>query len=173
MRARNLVIVVALACVIVAAVAGAYWYSLPHYPWLFQGAYSTYGGNYTVLFIPIQFEVRLQVMDYNTTHAKLFTLLKVTALGTTTENSTTAWFSFRDKNFAWPGATFNQTYEGDYYIEGYGLRHCYVAENVSPGGKGLLYIDSQTLWPLKLRLEALPVVGLDLNMVETNIPGLK
>jgi hypothetical protein len=162
-RARNIVIVV----------AGAYWYSMPLYPWLFQGAYSTYSGNTTILFVPVQIEVRLQVMDYNTTHAKLFTLLRLSALGTTTENSTTAWFSFRDKNFVWPSATFNQTYEGDYYVEGYGVRHCYVAENVGTGLKGLLYIDSQTLWPLKLRLEMQPAFGLDLNLVETNIPGLK
>lgn len=173
MRTRRIVIVVVVACVLVATVAGAYWYSLPHYPWLFQGAYSTYSGNSTILFIPIQFDVRLQVMDYNTTHAKLFTLLKVNALGTTTENSTTAWFSFQEKNFVWPGATFNQTYEGDYYIEGFGLRHCYVAENVGSGVKGLLYIDSQMLWPLKLRVEMLPTFNLDLNLVETNIPGLK
>jgi hypothetical protein len=81
-------------------------------------------------------------MDFNTTHAEIYTLLGVTALGVTTENSTTAWFSFQEKNFAWPGATFNQTYEGDFEIEGYGVRHCYVAENVSPGLKVLLFIDN-------------------------------
>lgn len=172
MRRRNLVIVVAVAAVLVAAVGVAYWYSLPHYPWLFQGAYSTYTGNVTLIFIPVQVDVRLQVMDYNSTHAKLFTLMRVTALGSTTENSTTAWFSFRDKNIAWPGATFNQTYEGDYYIAGYGVRHCYVVENVGSGLRGMLYIDSQTLWPLKLRLEMEPAFSLDLNINETNIPGL-
>lgn len=173
MRARNVLIFVIIGGLVLAVVAGMYWYSLPHYPWLFKGAYSTYSGNATVLFIPMQLNVRLEVMDYNSTHAKIFTLLKLTALGITTENSTTAWFSFKDKNFAWPGATFNQTYEGDYYIEGYGARHCYVAENVGSGLKGILYIDSQTLWPLKLRLEMSPSVGIDMVINETNIPGLR
>ncbi len=173
MRRRDALVAIIIAGVLVATVAGAYWFSLPHYPWLFQGAYSTYTGNATLIFVPVQFEVRLEVIEYNATHAKLFTLMRLTALGTTTENSTTAWFSYRDKNFAWPGATFNQTYEGDYYIEGYGVRHCYVAENVGTGLKALLYIDSQTLWPLKLRMEMQPAFSLDLLIDKTNIPGLK
>jgi hypothetical protein len=173
MRNRNLVIAVVVAGLLVATVAGAYWYSLPHYPWLFKGAYSTYTGNATLIFVPVQFEVELQVLDYNSTHAKLLTLVKVSALGSTTENSTTAWFSFNEKNFAWPGATFNQTSEGYYDIEGYGRRYCYVVESVGSGVEVLIYIDSQTLWPLKFRLEMQPAFTLDLLINETNIPGLK
>jgi hypothetical protein len=173
MRARSLIIVVAVAGVLVAALAGAYWYSLPHYPWLFQGAYSVYEGNATVLFIPVEFQARLQVMEYNATHAKVFTMVNMTALGVSSTNSTSVWFSFEEKNFAWPGADFSQTHEGDYYIEGFGVRHCFVAESVSPVGEGLIFIDSQTLWPIKLRFEAMSAISVDIYMVETNIPGLK
>jgi hypothetical protein len=173
MRTRTLLIAVAVAGVLVAAVAVAYWYSLPHYPWLFQGAYSVYEGNTTLLFIPVEFQARLQVMEYNTTHAKVFMLVNMTAFGFSSVNSTSVWFSLKDKNFTWPGSSFNQTYEGDYYIEGFGVRHCYVAENISPAGKVLIFIDSQTLWPIKLRFEALSAVSMDIYMVETNISGLK
>jgi len=164
---------IAVAGVLVAVVAGVYWYSLPHYPWLFQGAYALYEGDTTVLFIPVELEARLQVMEYNSTHARIFMWVNMTVLGISSQNSTSVWFSYKDKVFSWPGASFNQTYEGDYYIEGYGVRHCYVSESVSPAGKGLIYIDSQTLWPVKLQFEAPPAVSLDINLVETNIPGLK
>jgi hypothetical protein len=173
MRTRRLIIAFAVAGVLVAAIAGAYWYSLPHYPWLFQGAYSVYEGNATILFIPVEFQARLQVMEYNSTHAKIFTMVNMTALGVGATNSSSAWVSFKDMNFTWPGAFFNQTYEGDYFVEGFGVRHCYVAENISPAGKGLVYIDSKTLWPIKLRFEATPAVSIDIYMVETNIPGLR
>lgn len=173
MRTRTLIVAVVVAGALVAAVAGAYWYSLPHYPWLFQGAYAIYEGNTTIIFIPVEFEARVQVMEYNATHARFFLLVNMTALGISSDNSSSVWFSFREKAVAWPGATLNQTYEGDFLIEGYGVRHCYVSENVSPAGKGLIYVDSQTLWPLKLRFEATSAIGLDILLVETNIPGLK
>jgi len=85
---------IAVAGLLVAVVAGVYWYSLPHYPWLFQGAYALYEGDTTVLFIPVELEARLQVMEYNSTHARIFMWVNMSVLGISSQTSTSVWFSY-------------------------------------------------------------------------------
>jgi len=51
-------------------------------PWLFKGAYAKYHGETTILFVTVKMDMRLEVVDYNATHAKMLMYVKMeTPLG--------------------------------------------------------------------------------------------
>jgi len=64
--------------------------------------------------------------------------------------------------------------EEERYVEGLGVRKLTVYEFKHDGGTELVYVDSGTLWPVMVTYKD-DIFGfrIDLNIVETNIPGLK
>ncbi|MFZ8795294.1 MAG: hypothetical protein ACO2O2_15645, partial [Acidilobaceae archaeon] len=68
----KVVLVIAVLALVILALATAYWYvSRPQYPWLFKGAYAVYKGEAYFLFLPLEVTLRLEVVDFNKTHAKI------------------------------------------------------------------------------------------------------
>ena len=64
--------------------------------------------------------------------------------------------------------------EEERYVEGLGVGKLTVYEFKYNGGTEVVYVDSRTLWPVMVTYKD-DMFGfkIDLNIVETNIPGLK
>jgi hypothetical protein len=64
--------------------------------------------------------------------------------------------------------------EEERYVEGLGVRKLTVYEFKYNGETEVVYVDSGTLWPVKITYKSEKHdFKIDLNTVETNIPGLK
>lgn len=170
---------IGIVAVVVAVIAGAtlYWYFTrqPSIPWLFRGAYAKYHGETTVLFVPVKADLRTEVVDYNATHVKLLEYFKIeTPLGTR-EFQNVSWYDLIKKSYEIEGYTLKRTYEQEVYLESTGTRKCIVYEyEHRTGGLMTLYVDKEVMWPIKIRFssEAAAALSIDLNLVESNIPGL-
>jgi hypothetical protein len=76
----KVVLVIAVLTVVILVLVTAYWYmSRPQYSWLFKGAYAVYKGEAYVLFLPLEVTLRLEVVDFNKTHAKILFYAKARA----------------------------------------------------------------------------------------------
>jgi len=146
---------------------------------LFKGAYGTYEGSTTVNLVTINAALRLEVVDFNATHGKLLTYLRMTnPLVQPYEYQTTTWSEIYSESYETPGATFLSKHEDRMYFEGFGTRYCTVvkyAYHVSETNANMtMYIDKEMNWPLRIQYDyTQPMVcSFDLRLVETNIPGL-
>jgi len=179
---KKIAIAVMAVAIIVVATFLVYWFMMktPTYPWLFKGAYANYYGETTALFISVKLTVRLEVVDFNETHAKLLTYLKMdTPLGSR-EFQNTTWSDLTKKSYEMEGYNLKRSYDQEVYIENLGTRQCiiYEFESTRGGGTMTLYVDKQTMWPIKMKFSSAktpetPSISLDLTLTETNIPGLK
>ncbi len=155
-------------------------------PWLFKGAYARYHGETSVLFINVKIDMRFEVIDYNFTHAKILRYFKVESPFVTQEDQNTTWidlFKKRHDILALKGFKLKRSYEQDIYIESFGTRSCIVYEyedETSSQNTMLIYADKLVGLPLKLKLshsgneiQGGPTFSIEINLVETNIPGLK
>jgi len=174
------IIAIVLIAVVVIAFA-VYWFMMrpSGIPWLFKGAYAKYHGETTVLFITVKVDMRLEVVDYNSTHAKLLMYMKMdTPLGSQ-EFQNVTWSDLTKKSYEIEGATLKRTYEQETYIEGFGTRKCTIYEYKSTSGSLMtMYVDKETAWPIKMTFtteatQNMPGMSLDLKITESNIPGLK
>jgi hypothetical protein len=123
--------------------------------------------------------MRLEVVDYNSTHAKLLMYVKMeTPLGSQ-EFQNTTWSDLTKKSYEIQGSKLKRVYDQETYIEGFGTRKCTVYEyETSPGSLMIAYVDKETSWPIKFTLttettQNAPKISMDLKITETNIPGLK
>lgn len=152
--------------------------------WLFKGAYAKYEGS-TIISIEsfdftVGFTVRQEVLDFNSTHVKLSTYFKIDAsIGSTEENETTAWVPLSRNGFinTFEEGTPIESYESTVDIAGLGIRSCMVYKyEISDDGLTMtVYVDKQIGWPLKMTASMAGdfPISLDIDLVETNIPGLK
>jgi len=174
-----------IAVVIIAAVLGAflYWFYIAPQgiPWLFKGAYAKYHGKTTVLFVNVELDLRLEVVDYNATHAKLLMYMKMeTPLGSQ-EFQNVTWSDLSKKSYDVEGYNLKRTYEQETYIESIGTRTCIIYEyesKTAPGTLMTMYVDKSVGWPVKMKFssettQTMPGMSLDLTLTESNIPGLK
>ena len=74
--------------------------------------------------------------------------------------------------------TLVNSYEAkNMYFTGIGNRDCIVYEYATDGPTMTIYVDKQIGWPLQMKLsmtgEESVSLELEINLVETNIPGLK
>jgi len=173
-----------IGVVIAIVVIGAgYWYftTSQKLPWLFKGAYAKYYGETTVLFIPVKLNVRLEVLDFNSTHAKLLMYAKLETPFGSHEYQDVGWSDLTKKTYKIEGAILKKSYEQEVYLEGIGVRKCNVYEYQSktePKSLMIMYVDKEVVWPIKIKYtteatKMMPSMSLDLNLVESNIPGLK
>jgi hypothetical protein len=179
---RKILAVVAIITIAVVALA-AYWFLMrpSGIPWLFKGAYVNYHGETTISFITVKLDMRLEVVDYNSTHAKILMFVKMdTPLGSQ-EFQNTTWSDLTKKSYEIEGSKLKRTYEQETYIEGFGTRKCTVYEYESlssPGSLMIVYVDKEVAWPIKITLtteatQNMPGMSIDLKITESNIPGLK
>lgn len=174
-RRTKIILAIVIVVVIIVAVFLVYWFFLrPQTPWLFKGAYAEYTGETTISFISVNITMRLEVVDYNSSHAKLLQYVKMeTGLTGTEEFQNTTWVDLKETTYEPEGYEFLRSYEDYVYFEGLGTRYCKVYEYNSDGTTITYYIDKEIGWPLKLSMSMTGDLSLDLTLVETNIPGLK
>jgi hypothetical protein len=163
--------------------------------WLFKGAYATYEGSTSLssedlgmlsILISFDFNMRLEVLDFNSTHAFVSTSFHMSSSvggleSESVEEETSTWVPLSEMNFAegFEDLDLNDSYESTVEIAGFGLRTCTVYEySISDEGLAMaMYIDKSIGWPLKMSIsmtdEDSMSLDLDINLAETNIPALK
>jgi hypothetical protein len=150
--------------------------------WLFKGAYAKYEGSTSVLFVTVDFTIRQEVLDFNSTHVKISTYFNMgSSYGESVENETAAWVPLSQAGFmnAFEEGTLTKSYESTVDIAGFGTKTCMVYEYVisDEGLTMTAYVDEAIGWPLKMTVsmtgDGSITLSLDINLVETNIPALK
>jgi hypothetical protein len=169
--------------------------------WLFKGAYATYKGSMTSedmdIEVPgmsmsfdftIDFTVRLEIVDFNSTHALVSTSFQMSSSfgdmdGETVEDENSTWFPLSQIGVmnAFEDADLTESYESTVDIAGFGTRTCMIYEyEISDDGLGItVYVDKNIGWPLKMTISmtntelSVGNLELDINLIETNIPALK
>lgn len=199
-------LIVVLAVIAVSVVVGAFivsaFISTPQGPaaWLFKGAYATYEGSTTMTAedmglydismsfdFTVDFTVRLEVVDFNSTHALVSTSFRMSSSfdetdGETVEDENSTWVPISQMGFmnAFEDVDLTNSYESTVDISGFGTRTCMVYEYaLSDDGLAMtVYVDKAIGWPLKMSLSTDEdllgfELALDINLVDTNIPALK
>ena len=169
----KVVLVIAVLALVILALAAAYWYmSRPQSSWLFKGAYAVYKSE--MIFLPLEVTLRLEVVDFNETHAKILFYAKARAPIGTDERQDVKWVDLARRSYSSEKSRLERVYEEERYVEGLGVRKLTVYEFKYNGGTEVVYVDSGTLWPVMVTYKD-DMFGfrIDLNIVETNIPGLK
>ncbi len=147
--------------------------------WLFKGAYAKYQGDTSIMGFTFSFSMRLEVLDFNSTHALMSTSLKMgSSLGEIVENENSTWVELSDLQFTDAFSETNMTAKYDATLDfgSLGTRSCTVYEYSTDGPAITVYVDKTVGWPLKMRAtmsrEGAISVSIDINLVESNIPGL-
>jgi hypothetical protein len=192
-----------VAIVVIAVVVGAFlvsaFISAPPQgqdAWLFKGAYATYEGSTSLtaedigmfdMSVSVDFTVRLEVVDFNSTHVLVSTSFRMSSSfggmdGETVEDETSAWVPLSEMGFMaeFEDVNLTNSYESTVNIEGFGTRTCMIYEYaLSDDGLAMtVYIDKAIGWPLKMTISAEENelgldLALDIKLTETNIPALK
>ena len=166
--------------------------------WLFKGAYATYEGSASIsaedlgsildMSMSIDFTVKLEIVDFNDTHALVSTSFQMSSSfgefgGATEENEESAWVPISKMGLmtAFEDVDLADSYESTVNIDGFGTRTCVVYEyKIADDGLTMtVYVDKTLDWPLKMTMKMTNAdipggeIGIDINLVETNIPALK
>ena len=177
-------LVAVIAVAVIAVVVGAFLVSAlisgpqGQNAWLFKGAYAKYEGSATVTFVSFTFTLRQEVVDFNSTHAELLTSVSMgSSLSEPLEEEVTVWVDLSKNQYLIEEGTLVDSYEANLPFEGFGNRDCIVYEYATDGPTLTIYVDKQIGWPLKMKVsmtgEGSLSLELDINLVETNIPGLQ
>jgi hypothetical protein len=187
LRNRKTILIAVAAMTIVGLVVSAFLFSgLLSAPtsgqdsWLFKGAYARYEGSTSVLGIGFSFSVKLEVLDFNSTHAYMLTSFKMgSSLGEAAEENNATWVELSKVGFmdAFSESNITNSYEATLDFGTLGTRSCAVYEISTDGPTLTVYVDKEIGWPLKMKAsmasEGTMSLSLDINLVETNIPELK
>jgi hypothetical protein len=165
--------------------------------WLFKGAYAKYEGSASVsaedigmfdMSLSIDFNVRQEVVDFNSTHALVSISFQMSSSfgefgGETVENQESAWVRLSELGLmtAFEDVNLTNSYESTVDINGFGTRTCMVYEySISDEGLTMkVYVDKAITWPMKMTISMTNMelsdgkLELDINIVETNIPTLQ
>jgi hypothetical protein len=183
---KNLLIIV-IAVVALTVVVGAFLatalLSTPtgQGAWLFKGAYANYEGSTSVMGYDFDFSVRLEVVDFNSTHAYLLAYSRIgSSVSEAVENQDYTWVELSSFGFANAFGESNMTnsYEANVNVEGLGTRNCMVYEYATDGPTITVYVDKALQWPVKMAVSmsgedfTFPL-SMDIVLADTNIPGLR
>ena len=148
--------------------------------WLFKGAYAKYNGSTSVMGFAFDFSVKMQVLDFNTTHAYLSTSFSLSSnIVETIEQENSTWIPLSQVGFtnAFSESNITRTYDATINFDNLGTRSCTVYEIATEGPTLAVYVDKTIGWPLKMTVsmtgEGTTTLSLDIKLVETNIPGLR
>jgi len=172
--------IIAIAIVIIAIIIGAFltywWLSKPQTAWLFKGAYATYKGTTSSIMMSMNLTIREEVVDFNSTHAKLLTTTKIEMpyMGSMEYENTTC-VDLSKNDFMMEGANMTKTYEADVNVEGLGNKRCIVYEYKLDSSTMTVYVDKGIGWPVKFKysMSGFYAYIFELKLTETNIPRLK
>ncbi len=144
--------------------------------WIKKGTFATYAGQAEIMSMSITFNARMEIVDVNQTHMQLSTEYNMSTPFGGTANTTTTWVSRAEMNFQPENLPLNSTYTTQITIPNLGTRTCTVYEYSSEGISAAYYVDSSIQWPIKMVMTSPAVQGqsynMDINLVDTNIPGL-
>ena len=105
-KSRKKLLIAVAAMAVVGLVIGAFLASaLLSKPtgqdaWLFKGAYAKYEGSTSVMGFGFNFSVKLEVLDFNSTHAYMSTSIKMgSSLGETAEENNSTWVELSKVGF--------------------------------------------------------------------------
>jgi len=155
--------------------------------WYFRGAYANYEGSTNYLFIPVNFTMRFEIVDFNSTHVKTLYDMKMQSglLGTLFNEQDTTWTPVENLGtFVWEeleGYVPKNEYEDYTYIEGIGTKFCKIYEFAQIDAESTtmnitVYVNPEIEWPLKITfgitLENDQNIILDINLKDTNIPEI-
>jgi hypothetical protein len=184
----KLIAVVAVAAILVV-VGGLLVSSMLTQPqgqdaWLFKGAYAEYEGSTSMtvmtINVDVSFTVRQEVVDFNSTHVLVSTSFQMSSsVGESVEDENTTWVPLSQAGFinAFDEGNFTESYEESVNIPGIGTRTCTVYQfDISDSGLTMtVYVDKAIGWPLKITASMTGIypMSLDINLTDTNIPGLK
>jgi len=181
-------IIAVIAVAVIAVVIGAFlvtaFLSQPQgqSSWLFKGAYAKYEGTTSIdvlsMSISFSFTLRQEVVGFNSTHAQLLTSVSMdSSLSEPVEEEVTVWVDLSKNQYLIEEGTLVDSYEANLPFEGFGNRDCIVYEYTTDGPTLTIYVDKQIGWPLKMKVSMIGEdslsLELDIDLVETNIPGLK
>lgn len=197
-------LIAVIAIVAVAVIVGAFlvsaFLSSPQgqNAWLFKGAYATYEGSASIsaedlgsmldMSMSIDFTVREEIVDFNSTHALVSTSFQMSSSlgefgGETVEDENSTWVPLSKMGLmtAFEDVNLTNSYESTVSITGLGTRSCMVYEYAiaEEGLTMTVYVDKNIDWLLKMTISMtnteLPSGDLtvDINLKETNIPALK
>ena len=176
---KKIIIVSSIVIIIVVAIIISYWFflkPLPKYPWLFEGAYGKYTGETNIMGMTINVTLRMEVLEFNDTHAKILNYIKVITPFGSQEFQNITWADLTEEIYEMEGYTLKNTYDQEIYTEKFGTRTCTVYEFEGENqSMTIIYVDKETFWPIKIKLTSTgtTAMSLDLDLIETNIPGLK
>jgi hypothetical protein len=144
--------------------------------WIKKGAFATYQGQATILLITVSFNARMEIIDLNETHMQLSTYYNMSTPYGATENTTITWVSRENMNFQPEGIPLINSFNSQITLPNLGTRDCTVYEYSSEGLSATYYVDNTIQWPIKMIMTSPEVEGqsynMDINLVDTNIPGL-
>ena len=181
-------IIAVIAVAVIAVVIGAFlvtaFLSQPQgqSSWLFKGAYAKYEGTTSIdvlsMSISFSFTLRQEVVGFNSTHAQLLTSVSMdSSLSEPVEEEVTVWVDLSKNQYLIEEGTLVDSYEANLPFEGFGNRDCIVYKYATDGPTLTIYVDKQIGWPLKMKVSMIGEdslsLELDIDLVETNIPGLK
>ena len=148
--------------------------------WLFKGAYAKYEGSTSVLGLGFSFSIKLEVLDFNRTHAYMLTSFKMgSTIGEAAEEENATWVELSKVGFmdAFSESNTANSYDATLDFGSLGTRSCTVYEITTDGPTLTVFVDKEIGWPLKMKAsmtgEGTMSLSLDINLVETNIPELK
>lgn len=186
-RRRWLIVAaVVIVIVVVAGVFAYWWFSRPpasqaQAAWLFDGAYAEYFGETSVPItqdttMELNMTMRLEVVEYTSTRAKLLTRVRMESnMMQPFESEDTTWTDLRGTSYEVEGFNLTETREDDVYIEGLGTKHCMIFEYSGSGVTMEYYVDKEIGWPLKMEFSMTQSsIHMDFNLTlkDTNIPEL-
>ena len=118
--------------------------------WIKVGAYATYQGHVTILSMDVNFNAKMEIVNFNQTHILVATDFNMSTLYGTTKNSTTTWVSKENMTFQPDGMTLNDTYSTHITLVNLGTRSCTVYNYSNEGISAAYYVDNNVQWPVKI-----------------------
>lgn len=145
--------------------------------WRAKGAYATYEGQANILSTTVLFNAKMEITDLNETHLQISTYFNMSTPFGNTENTTTTWVSRENMTFQPDELTLNSTHVTQITLPNIGTRSCTVYEYKNQDISATYYIDNELQWPIKMTMTSPEVNGesynIDINLTESNIPGLQ
>ena len=144
--------------------------------WIKVGAYATYEGQATVMSMTVNFNASMEIVRLNATYIQVLTSTNISTRFGSTENTTTTWVNRENMTYQPEGLTFNSTYTTQVTLPNIGTQSCTVYTYSSQGISAAYYVDNSIQWPIKMVMTSPTEDGMsynmDINLVDTNIPGL-
>jgi len=173
---KFIIAILAIIIIVIAAFLGIWLFSRPgggYNSWVFKGAYANYEGQTSVAGYNMNMTVHEEVLDFNSTHAEMFTTLTMDMgiVAPYTYNYT-SWVNITQfDTFNFTGGNLTRSYDTTVKLDNLGTRNCIAYEYSTNGVTMTMYVDKTVNFPVEF-IMAYEGYNFDITLVSTNIPGL-